>query len=75
MLKVYKPKGERVKADQITLDTVVDLAKMFMGRLTSEPASGPVSSRPWKTASFIRRTNWLGTFSRVSEKFEERKGI
>lgn len=41
MLKVYKPKGDRVKADQITMDTVVDLSKMFMGRLTSEPVSGP----------------------------------
>lgn len=45
MFLVYKPKGTRVKADQITLDNVGDMARMLMGRVRkTQPDFEGVSS-------------------------------
>ncbi len=36
MFKVYRPKGERVKADQVTLETVEQIADSMFGQTVIE---------------------------------------
>lgn len=36
MFLMYKPKGDRVRAEQVTAENVADLAKLFNGRLIKE---------------------------------------
>ncbi len=43
MFKVYKPKGDRVKAVQVTTDTLEEIAETLMGRLVWPEPGGDQS--------------------------------
>lgn len=40
MFKVYKPKGDRVKAVQVTPESAAEIAETFMGRVAGRRESG-----------------------------------